>query len=46
MSVRVARMRPEKHLVDLDTVCTDADGVMVARGRALVYVKDVADAFS
>jgi acyl dehydratase len=45
-TVRVARLRPEKHLVDLDTVCTDADGVMVARGRALVYVKDVADAFS
>lgn len=39
--VTVTRVRPEKHLVDLDTECTLADGVLVARGRALLYVADV-----
>jgi 3-hydroxybutyryl-CoA dehydratase len=39
--VTVTRLRPEKHLADLETVCTLADGRVVARGRALVYVADV-----
>lgn len=38
--VTVTRLRPEKHLVDLETVCTLADGALVAEGRALVYVED------
>lgn len=40
--VSIIRLRPEKHLVDLETVC-EADGQMLAQGRALVYVEDVAD---
>lgn len=39
--VRVTRLRPEKHLVDLETVCEGADGRRVCEGRALVYVEDV-----
>ncbi len=39
-SVEVTRLRPDKHLVDLETVCSRGDGEIVARGRALVYVKD------
>ncbi|MFD1696270.1 phosphate acetyltransferase [Roseibium aestuarii] len=39
--VTVTRLRPEKHLVDLETTCTTADGVRVCEGRALVYVEDV-----
>uniref|UniRef100_UPI003BAD42EE phosphate acetyltransferase n=1 Tax=Stappia sp. TaxID=1870903 RepID=UPI003BAD42EE len=44
-TVIVTRLRPEKHLVDLETVCTDARGRKIASGRALVYVRDVANAF-
>jgi acyl dehydratase len=40
-SVEVSRLRPEKHLVDLATLCKTADGDVVAQGRALVLVKDV-----
>ena len=40
-SVEVTRLRPEKHLVDLKTVCTTEDGEVICTGRALVYVKDV-----
>lgn len=40
-SVTVSRLRPEKHLVDLETVCTRSDGTRVCQGRALVYVEDV-----
>nr|WP_319383974.1 phosphate acetyltransferase [uncultured Roseibium sp.] len=40
-SVTVSRLRPEKHLVDLDTVCTAPDGTRICQGRALVYVEDV-----
>jgi hypothetical protein len=36
------RLRPDKHLVDLETVC-EANGQPLAQGRALVYVEDVAD---
>lgn len=40
--VAVTRLRPEKHLVDLATLCHGADGRLLAEGRALVYVRDVA----
>lgn len=40
--VTITRIRPEKHLVDLETVCTTPDGLHVATGRALVYVEDAA----
>lgn len=39
--VRVSRLRPEKHLVDLVTTCTNAAGDLICEGRALVYVRDV-----
>ena len=39
--VTVTRLRPEKHLVDLETVCETADGTRLCEGRALVYVEDV-----
>jgi len=38
--VEITRYRLEKHLVDLETTCRLADGTVVARGRALVYVAD------
>jgi len=40
-SVRVTRLRPDKHLVDLETLCHGEDERLIARGRALVYVEDV-----
>ncbi|MDJ1160039.1 phosphate acetyltransferase [Chelatococcus sp. SYSU_G07232] len=40
-SVEVTRLRPDKHLCDLATLCTDPDGRVLCRGRALVLVKDV-----
>lgn len=40
-TVEITRLRPEKHLADLATICTDADGTVICRGRALVLVKDV-----
>lgn len=40
--VEVTRLRPDKHLVDLATTCSRPDGSVVAGGRALVYVGDVA----
>ncbi len=39
--VTITRLRPEKHLVDLETVCQAADGTRICEGRALVYVEDV-----
>ncbi|HYE48115.1 MAG TPA: hypothetical protein VEB20_00885 [Azospirillaceae bacterium] len=39
--VTITRLRPDKHLVDLETVCADSAGTVVGRGRALVYVADV-----
>ena len=45
-AVTVTRLRPEKHLIDLETVCTDARGRKIASGRALVYVRDVDNAFA
>ncbi|MBJ7418646.1 MAG: hypothetical protein JHC88_24865 [Niveispirillum sp.] len=41
--VAVTRIRADKHLVDLETTCHGPDGVLLADGRALVYVEDVAD---
>jgi hypothetical protein len=40
-SVTVTRLRPDKHLCDLATTLTDAEGKTLAAGRALVLVKDV-----
>lgn len=40
-TVTITRIRPEKDLVDLETLCRDAEGNTVCRGRALVLVKDV-----
>lgn len=39
--VTVTRLRPEKHLVDLETICETLDGTRLCEGRALVYVEDV-----
>lgn len=39
--VRITRLRPDKHLADLETRCRRADGEQIACGRALVYVGDV-----
>lgn len=44
--VEITRLRPDKHLVDLATTCHTGDGALVARGRALVLARDVADAFA
>jgi acyl dehydratase len=41
-TVTITRLRPEKHLCDLSTTLTAADGRTLASGRALVLVKDVA----
>jgi acyl dehydratase len=40
-SVEVIRIRPEKQLVNLRTVCTDAGDRVVCHGEALVLVSDV-----
>ncbi len=40
-SVEVTRLRPDKHLVDLETVCRTEDGTEICRGRAMVLAKDV-----
>ena len=39
--VEIIGLRPEKHLVDLATLCHGSDGRLIAEGRALVYVRDV-----
>ncbi|MCA1952047.1 MAG: phosphate acetyltransferase [Hyphomicrobiales bacterium] len=39
--VTITRLRPDKHLCDLETVLAGAAGAIFARGRALVLVKDV-----
>jgi len=41
-SVEITGLRPEKCLVDLSTICQGHDGRIIAEGRALVYVGDVA----
>jgi 3-hydroxybutyryl-CoA dehydratase len=40
-SVEITRLRPDKALVDLATLCTRPNGVVVCSGRALVLAKDV-----
>ncbi len=40
-TVTITRIRPEKELVDLATVCRDSGGRTICEGRALVLVKDV-----
>lgn len=40
-TVEITRIRADKHLVDLATSCTAADGTVLCEGRALVLVKDV-----
>ncbi len=39
--VTITQLRPEKHLVDLETICTKDDGTTICQGRALVYVRDI-----
>lgn len=39
--VEITRLRPDKHLADLLTTCHQG-ATVVATGRALVYVRDVA----
>lgn len=39
--VTLTRLRPDKHLADLETVCTGPDGTELCRGRALVLVRDL-----
>lgn len=41
-TVTITRLRPDKHLCDLATTLTSAAGRILATGRALVLVKDVA----
>ena len=40
-TVEITRIRPDKHLVDLATTCTAAEGTVLCDGRALVLVEDV-----
>jgi acyl dehydratase len=40
-SVEIIRIRPDKQLVNLSTVCTDAADNVVCHGEALVLVSDV-----
>lgn len=40
--VEITGLRLEKHLADLATLCLGANGRLIAEGRALVYVRDVA----
>jgi acyl dehydratase len=40
-SVEIARIRPEKQLVNLITTCTNPCGEIVCRGEALVLVSDL-----
>ncbi len=41
-SVEIVRLRPDKDLVNLRTVCLDSAGETVCEGEALVLVRDVA----
>ncbi len=41
-TVEIIRLRPDKDLVNLRTVCTNPRGEVVCEGEALVKVKDVA----
>jgi acyl dehydratase len=39
--VEITRLRPDKQLADLSTICRSPDGQVIASGRALVYIGDV-----
>jgi len=39
--VEITQVRPDKHLVDLETTCRLQDGTLICKGRALVLAKDV-----
>lgn len=38
-TVEIVGLRPERHLVELATRCTDSQGALLAEGTAVVYVK-------
>ena len=40
--VEITRLREDKQLADLSTICRGGDGRIIASGRALVYIGDVA----
>jgi 3-hydroxybutyryl-CoA dehydratase len=40
--VTITRLRPEKNLVDLQTVCRNPTGEVIATGRALVWFENFA----
>jgi acyl dehydratase len=40
-TVEIIRLRPEKALVNLRTICTNAAGQTICEGEALVLVRDV-----
>lgn len=40
-TVEITRLRPEKDLVNLETICRSATGNVVCDGEALVLVRDV-----
>ncbi|MFY8107206.1 MAG: hypothetical protein ACOVKO_09840 [Elstera sp.] len=44
-TLEITQLRPEKHLCDLSTTLSNAAGEPLVTGRALVYIKDVEDAF-
>lgn len=41
-TVEIVRLRPEKHLLNLRTVCTDAFGRLISDGEALVMAREMA----
>ena len=41
LTVEVIRLRPEKELVNLRTICANPRGEIVCQGEALVLVKDL-----
>jgi len=40
-TVTITRIRPEKQLVNLETICVNSTGETICHGEALVLVKDV-----
>ncbi len=40
-TVKISRLRPEKYLVNLETICKNAAGETICSGEALVLAKDV-----
>ncbi len=40
-SVKITRLRPEKNLVNLETICANSSGKTICQGEALVLVKDI-----